>query len=79
MPRLFSSTAAIAAGALNALLFLSTSTGGPSAVEGHAVMIEPQTRPWMEYLKNYNYLPHQVRGWMDLCLHIWPLDLLGLH
>jgi hypothetical protein len=28
--------------------------------QGHAVMIEPVSRPWIDYLEHDNYLPHQV-------------------
>lgn len=68
MPRLVSSTAA----GLSALLLIalgSNQSGPLRPVTGHAVMIEPRSRPWMEYLKNYNYLPHQVRK--HLCVLCW--------
>jgi hypothetical protein len=27
---------------------------------GHAVMVEPKSRAWIDYLENYNYNPHAV-------------------
>lgn len=28
----------------------------------HAVMINPKSRPWYSYLRDYNYNPHAVNG-----------------
>lgn len=64
MPRLITSSLCYAA--LSLLLLGGSHEGGPlRPAAGHAVMVEPRSRPWMEYLKNYNYLPHQVRVYMN--------------
>jgi hypothetical protein len=31
-----------------------------SRAAGHVVMIDPMSRPWLDYLENYNYNPHAV-------------------
>jgi hypothetical protein len=31
-------------------------------VDSHAVMIEPKSRQWNDYLLNYNYNPHAVNA-----------------
>jgi hypothetical protein len=43
--------------AVPALLLLLSA---PRAAHGHAVMIQPKSRPWYDYLLNYNYNPHAV-------------------
>ena len=65
MPRLFTA-GGLCYAALSLLLVGGGHEGGPlRPAAGHAVMVEPRSRPWMEYLQNYNYLPHQVRA----CVH----------
>jgi hypothetical protein len=44
---------------LCAALALALLTRG---ARGHAVMIDPQSRSWLDYLENYNYIPHGVNG-----------------
>ena len=66
MPRLFT-TGGLCYAALSLLLLGGGHEGGPlRPAAGHAVMVEPRSRPWMEYLQNYNYLPHQVR--VSVCM-----------
>jgi hypothetical protein len=43
-----------------ALALLLAAVACVSRCAGHAVMIDPPSRPWLDYLENYNYLPHQV-------------------
>jgi hypothetical protein len=51
-----------AAGAAAAALALALCSAAawvrPAA--GHAVMIDPASRPWYDYLEHYNYNPHAV-------------------
>jgi hypothetical protein len=49
--------AAALAAALLSLLQLSAWV---APAHGHAVMIDPKSRPWYDYLENYNYNPHAV-------------------
>jgi hypothetical protein len=34
----------------------------PRAAHAHAVLIDPPSRPWLDYLLNYNYNPHAVNA-----------------
>ena len=45
---------------LAALLALAAAAAAPRGASAHAVMIDPPSRPWMDYLVNYNYNPHAV-------------------
>jgi hypothetical protein len=45
--------------ALLALLGLALALA-PHAADGHAVMLDPASRPWLDYLERYNYNPHAV-------------------
>ncbi|GBF99128.1 hypothetical protein Rsub_12020 [Raphidocelis subcapitata] len=51
--------AAVAALPLAALLLLLAAALVPRAA-AHAVMLEPKSRSWIDYLENYNYRPHEV-------------------
>jgi hypothetical protein len=49
---------AVAVAAATAVL-LAAAAWLPSA-DAHAVMIDPKSRPWYDYLERYNYNPHAV-------------------
>jgi hypothetical protein len=52
-------TPALAAAAAALFLALLAAAALPAA-RGHAVMIDPASRPWLDYLERYNYNPHAV-------------------
>lgn len=49
----------VAAAALVALVSVACLAAG---AHGHAVMIEPKSRAWFDYLLRYNYNPHAING-----------------
>jgi hypothetical protein len=53
---MWASTTAAAAACLALVLV----TLAPSATDAHAVMINPESRAWYDYLLRYNYNPHAV-------------------
>jgi len=56
--RLVPCAAAAAATATAVLLLAAACLVRPT--DGHAVMIDPKSRPWLDYLEHYNYNPHAV-------------------
>ncbi len=50
------------AAASSLLAVLLVSLGQPQTAEGHAVLINPSSRPWQDYLRHYNYNPHAVNA-----------------